>query len=48
MAAHRLNAADGEQKPAADVCEVGAQGDMRRDFATRSDFARRNQSDVIA
>ena len=43
MAAHRLDAADRKQKPAADVDEVGAKGDMGRDFATRRDLARGNQ-----
>ena len=35
MAAHRLDAADREQKPAADVHEVGAKRDVRRDVAPR-------------
>ena len=37
VAAHRLDTADRKQEPAADMYEVGAEGDMRGDLATRRD-----------
>jgi hypothetical protein len=39
MATHCLDATDRKQESATDVYEVGAKGDMGRDFATRGDFA---------
>ena len=48
MASHRLDTTDRKQESAADVDEVGTKGDMGCDFATRGDFARGDQRDVIA
>ena len=43
VAAHRLDAADREQKSPADMNDVGAKRDMSCDFAARGDLAGSNQ-----